>query len=310
MTGVTDILILVCLAVHVLACIVVGLLMASGLLKTRLSCLPIMAFVPVFGAVALLFHERALRSDARPCDDFELEELRVNDAVYKSIVVEPAAQASEAVPLREALLVNDPLTRRRLIMDVLYDDASAQPHALRAARSNDDAEVVHYATTALVELQKTYDDRMQRARAACQADPRDVEAARNLASVLGAYIESGLLEGMMLTSTRAEYARVLEALLALVSRDGEEALGVCWQAFLNAQARGEVGDMERTAEHAVAVWPQREDGYLMRLHTAVAREDRAGIDRALETLQRGDVRVTARGRRDISYWRRDDPAQD
>ena len=310
MTGVTDILILVCLAVHVLACIVVGLLMASGLLKTRLSCLPIMAFVPVFGAVALLFHERALRSDARPCDDFELEELRVNDAVYKSIVVEPAAQASEAVPLREALLVNDPATRRRLIMDVLYDDASAQPHALRAARSNDDAEVVHYATTALVELQKTYDDRMQRARAACQADPHDVEAARNLASVLGAYIESGLLEGMMLTSTRAEYARVLEALLALVPRDGEEALGVCWQAFLNAQARGEAGDMERTAEHAVAVWPQREDGYLMRLHTAVAREDRAGIDRALETLQRGDVRVTARGRRDISYWRRDDHAKD
>lgn len=310
MTGVTDILILVCLAVHVLACIVVALLMASGLLKTRLSCLPIMVFVPVFGAVALLFHERALRSDARPCDDFELEELRVNDAVYKSIVVEPAAQASEAVPLREALLVNDPATRRRLIMDVLYDDASAQPHALRAARSNDDAEVVHYATTALVELQKTYDDRMQRARAACQADPHDVEAARNLASVLGAYIESGLLEGMMLTSTRAEYARVLDALLALVSRDGEEALGVCWQAFLNAQARGEVGDMERTAEHAVVVWPQREDGYLMRLHTAVAREDRAGIDRALETLQRGDVRVTARGRRDISYWRRDDHAKD
>ena len=310
MTGVTDILILVCLAVHVLACIVVGLLMASGLLKTRLSCLPIMAFVPVFGAVALLFHERALRSDARPCDDFELEELRVNDAVYKSIVVEPAAQASEAVPLREALLVNDPATRRRLIMDVLYDDASAQPHALRAARSNDDAEVVHYATTALVELQKTYDDRMQRARAACQADPHDVETARNLASVLGAYIESGLLEGMMLTSTRAEYARALDALLALVVCDGEEALDVCWQAFLNAQARGEVGDMERTAEHAVAVWPQREDGYLMRLHTAVAREDRAGIDRALEKLQRGDVRVTARGRRDISYWRRDDHAKD
>ena len=151
---------------------------------------------------------------------------------------------------------------------------------------------------------------MQRARAACQADPHDVEAARNLASVLGAYIESGLLEGMMLTSTRAEYARVLDALLALVSRDGEEALGVCWQAFLNAQARGEVGDMERTAEHTVAVWPQREDGYLLCLHTAVARGDRAGIDRALETLQRGDVRVTARGRRDISYWRRDDHAKD
>ena len=300
MTSVADILISVCLVVHVLACVVVGLLMASGFLKTRMSCLPIMAFVPVFGAVALFFHERALRSDAQPCDDFEFEELRVNDAVYKSIVVEPAAQASEAVPLREALLVNDPATRRRLIMDVLYDDASAQPQALRAARSNDDAEVVHYATTALVELQKTYDDRMQRARAACQADAHDVAAARDLASVLGTYIESGLLEGMMLTSTRAEYARVLEALLALISPEGEEALGVCWQSFLNAQARGEVGDMERIAEHTVAVWPRREDGYLMQLHTAVAKEDRVGIDRALEKLQRSDVRITARGRRDIS----------
>ena len=40
------------------------------------------------------------------------------------------------------------------MMDILYDDVGEYVEVLKNARMNDDTEVVHYATTAMVELQK------------------------------------------------------------------------------------------------------------------------------------------------------------
>ena len=68
------------------------------------------------------------------------------------------------VPLQEALLINDASTRRQLIMDILYHDTGEYVDVLNRARMNDDVEVVHYATTAMVELQKDYEERLQAER--------------------------------------------------------------------------------------------------------------------------------------------------
>ena len=66
------------------------------------------------------------------------------------------------VPLEEALLINKPGVRRELIMDVLNDDPEEYMDILKQARMNEDVEVVHYAITAMVELSKEYDFRLQK----------------------------------------------------------------------------------------------------------------------------------------------------
>ena len=42
------------------------------------------------------------------------------------------------------------LPREELMMDILYDDVGEYVEVLKNARMNDDTEVVHYATTAMV----------------------------------------------------------------------------------------------------------------------------------------------------------------
>ena len=46
-------------------------------------------------------------------------------------------------------------------MDILNDDPSKYIELLEKARMNEDVEVVHYAITAMVELSKDYDSKLQ-----------------------------------------------------------------------------------------------------------------------------------------------------
>lgn len=296
-----DVVLLVAVLVHALLCLVLLVLARRGVLLAPPSSVAMAFFVPVFGPVGVALLEARLRDEGAVGEEFDIEELRVNDAVHRSILMEQSTVGS-VVPLRDALLINDPATRREIIMDVLYDDASSQAHALRVARGNDDAEVVHYATTALVELQKTYDDRMARARRACERSPHDAHATGKLAEVLGDYIASGLLEGSMLASVRAEYARVLEGLFSCLPQGSDSALGAAVRAFANASAQGDARAMDAWAARVEATWPQREEGHLMRLRCAVRDADRQGVDRALHRLADGGVRLSLRGRHEVAYW--------
>ena len=297
-----DAILLIALAVHIFVCLVLAVLTARKVLVAAPASVVMAFFVPVFGPVGVALLEARLRDKDAEGQEFDIEELRVNDAVHRSILMEQSTVGSGVVPLREAMLINDSATRRELIMDVLYEGAESQPHALREARGNDDAEVVHYATTALVELQKTFDERMAQARSACKASPEDARAASRLAEVLGDYIASGLLEGSMLDSVRAEYAQALENLLALLPPEGEAALDACSHGFDNALAQGDDRAMAAYAERACRTWPRREEGHLMALRLAAHKGSRAGVDEALAALHSDDVRLSVRGRHEMAFW--------
>ncbi len=299
-------LVLIVLAVHVLVCLALFVLAHRGALLASPASAVMALFVPVFGLVGMALLEARLRDKDARGQEFDIEELRVNDAVHRSILMEQSTVGSGVVPLREAMLINEPAMRRALIMDVLYEGAESQTHALREARGNDDPEVVHYATTALVELQKTYDERMAQARGACQAHPDDVQAASRLAEVLDGYIASGLLEGSMLDSVRAEYAQALDAMLALLPPSGQAALDACLYGFDNALAQGDVRAMGLYADRVRRTWPRREEGHLMALRRAAHMGDRAGVDEALASLRSQDVRLSVRGRQAMAFWERGD----
>ena len=58
-------------------------------------------------------------------------------------------------------------------MDILNDDPSKYIELLEKARMNEDVEVVHYAITAMVELSKDYDSKLQTFERTYAAAPED-----------------------------------------------------------------------------------------------------------------------------------------
>lgn len=102
-----------------------------------------------------------------------IEKLQVNEEIYKNNFRLREENDHDIVPLEEALLINDPEKRRKLIIDILNDDPSKYIELLEKARMNEDVEVVHYAITAMVELSKDYDSKLQTFERTYAAAPED-----------------------------------------------------------------------------------------------------------------------------------------
>ncbi|MFR6580786.1 MAG: hypothetical protein ACLURP_01140 [Ruminococcus sp.] len=121
-----------------------------------------------------------------------VEKLRVNEEIYKNMFPAMEENDRDVVPLEEALLLNDPSRRRELIMNVLNDNPGEYVELLKQARMNEDVEVVHYAITAMVELSKEYDYRLQKIEKKYTNDPDDPVILEEYCDFLKEISESGL----------------------------------------------------------------------------------------------------------------------
>ena len=198
----------VLLFIHALVCLVLWTLMKLGLLPVRGHMLAVMVLVPLWGPllVVLLSVRSAVFGDG--LKDATLETLRINDDMHRSMLVQGREGDGGVVPLEEALIVNDPGDRRRLMLSMLTEDPDAYLAQLQAAKLNDDVEVAHYAATAVAQISKESDLKLQQLERAFKTDP----SLHNLdayCDFLGTYLGSGLAEGRVAQIQRQQYARLL-----------------------------------------------------------------------------------------------------
>lgn len=131
----------VLLLIHALVCLVLWTLMKLGLLPVRGHMLPVIVLVPLWGPllVALLSVRSAVFGEG--LKESALESLRFNDDLHRSMPVPSGEDDAGVVPLEEALIVNDPAYRRRLMLSMLTEEPDAYLAQLQAAKLNDDVEV-------------------------------------------------------------------------------------------------------------------------------------------------------------------------
>ena len=141
---------IVLLILHLTVCILIWAGIRSGMLKVKKYLIIPVIFVPVWGALSMLILHLQVFSKAENSRKIGIEKLQVNEEIYKNNFRLREENDHDIVPLEEALLINDPEKRRKLIMDILNDDPSKYIELLEKARMNEDVEVVHYAITAMV----------------------------------------------------------------------------------------------------------------------------------------------------------------
>ena len=122
--------------------------------------------MPVFGPLAV-GTIRSAEKEAAAAPKERIAQPDTPDALTSSLNVRPLA-ASSMVPLEDALILDSPVQRRSLILNVLNDEPADYLDVLKEAQHNDDGEVVHYATTALAEQFSIADRSLQDAQKAYQ----------------------------------------------------------------------------------------------------------------------------------------------
>lgn len=293
----------VLLLIHVLVCLVLWTLMKLGLLPVRGHMLAVMVLVPLWGPllVVLLSVRSAVFGD--DLKDATLEALRINDDMHRSMLVQGREGDDGVVPLEEALIVNDPGDRRRLMLSMLTEDPDAYLAQLQAAKLNDDVEVAHYAATAVAQISKESDLKLQQLERAFKTDP----SAQNLnayCDYLGTYLASGLAEGRVAQIQRQQYARLLAR---RCEREDGLALRVRYATAL-ADA-GEVDEAEDVAERLVADAPDEQGVWMLCLRLAVLRHDGEMVQRVIDAVDKQHVYLSAENREKLAFWREGEEAR-
>lgn len=293
----------VLLLIHALVCLVLWTLMKLGLLPVRGHMLAVMVLVPLWGPllVVLLIARSAVFGD--DLKDASLEALRINDDMHRSMLVQGREGDDGVVPLEEALIVNDPGDRRRLMLSMLTEDPDAYLAQLQAAKLNDDVEVAHYAATAVAQISKESDLKLQQLERAFKTDP----SAQNLnvyCDYLGTYLASGLAEGRVAQIQRQQYARLL-------ARRCERKDGLALRVrYVTALAdAGEVDEAEDVAERLVADAPDEQDVWMLCLRLAVLRRDGEMVQRVIDAVDKQHVYLSAENREKLAFWREGEEAR-
>lgn len=290
------------LLIHTLVCLVLWTLVKLGILPVRGHMLPVMVLVPLWGPLLLVLCARG-EAFGDALEDGTLESLRLNDAIRRGMQVQVREGDAGVVPLEEALIVNDPSDRRRLMLSMLTEEPDAYLAQLQAAKLNDDVEVAHYAATAVAQISKESDLKLQQLERVFKTDP----SAQNLdayCDYLGEYLASGLAEGRVEQIQRQQYARLLAR---RCEREDGAALRTRYATAL-ADA-GELDEAEAVATQLVAEVPDEQEAWMLCLRLAVMRRDGEAVQQVIDAIDNQHVYLSAENREKLAFWRDGEEAQ-
>lgn len=291
----------VLLLIHTLVCLVLSTLVKLGMLPVRGHMLPAMVLVPLWGPLLLVLCARG-EAFGDALEDGTLESLRLNDEIRRGMQVQVREGDAGVVPLEEALIVNDPSDRRRLMLSMLTEDPDAYLGQLQAAKLNDDVEVAHYAATAVAQISKESDLKLQQLERAFKTDP-STENLDAYCDYLGEYLASGLAEGRVAQIQRQQYARLLAR--RCEREDGATAHSLC-TALADA---GELDEAEAVATQLVADTPDEQEAWMLCLRLAVMRRDGEAVQQVIDAIDNQHVYLSAENREKLAFWRDGEVAQ-
>ena len=288
------------LVLHLALCGALWLLARSRALEVEGYFLPVALLVPVWGPLCVVLLHTSHRLTGGQLLDRTLEKLRINEEIYKNILVAENEEKDTVVPLEEALLVNSPAQKRKLILSVLTDDPAGYYDLLQQARMDDDSEVVHYASTALAQISKEADLKLQQQEQRYAAAPGDAKVLEEYCDYLESYLESGFVQGK---AAEIQYHQLEQLLKKRMENLGGRRSCTLECRLVDVQlSLAEYGRAEKTLEDLTARWPQREAPWVLRLRLAAALRDGAAIQKTLRQIEEKEGYLSAKGREIVRFW--------
>ena len=282
---------------HIVCCVLVWLGIKTHLLKVKKYLMALVIFVPLWGTVCvLLLHLQMLtRRDNRI--EPGVEKLRVNEEIYKNIFQSASDMDEKIVPLEEALLINDPEKRRKLIMDILNDDPSKYIELLEKARMNEDVEVVHYAITAMVELSKDYDSKLQTFERTYAAAPEDPVVLDEYCDFMEEYLQQGLLEKQVEHMQRNQYTQLLQKKIKT-----DMNFHSCLCLADNLMKLKDYSGAQQILDVIDKKWHRREEYWVRKIQLFAEQKNGRAIQAALKQMKEEHIYLSSKSKEVLAFW--------
>jgi hypothetical protein len=169
---------------------------------------------------------------------------------------------------------------------------------LLTARYNDDVETAHYATTTISKAQRDFQLKIQEYLVHIEEESEDIRALDELIDLLGAYIDSGLLEDYLLTRQRIQYGILLDKKLSIVGKDKDTLI----KKLRNNLAMKDYGSAEEISEMLKNYWYDDEQTWIEALRVSVEGRDRNKLKETILEIEIANVDWTNYGRQQLAQW--------
>lgn len=288
------------LILHVLVCIAVYICLRLRILKFTEQLFPILVFVPFWGFCIAVIAEWNTRRNKSGSRVIALEELHAGADDYRMLHVEEEEAIQEIVPLEEAILINDTETRRKLMLDILHQNPAQYIQLLQQARLNDDIEVTHYASTAMMEVQREYELELQKQEKQLNQTPDDEKALMNCIQTLRRYIDSGLIDDEVLYIQRKRYADLLSKRMEQAP-DGKFIFYAAADNYLELE---DYSAGHSLIDKVLEKWPEDENAWFLKLKYCQATNDGALLTQTVREIRRRNIYLSPAGKQTLQFWSR------
>ncbi|WP_092325340.1 hypothetical protein [Butyrivibrio sp. YAB3001] len=247
------------LFLHIFIVIIAFFLMKKRMLKIDRIMFVIIVCIPFWGMLSALIVSFMILTERVGVNNKNLENMKSSDESGDTIVVE-APESENVVPLQDALIMDDPSVRRSVMLDVLMSGTKSYIPVINEARMNDDVEVVHYATTAMVELSKEFELKAQEYSARYAENPEEDGLLEDYISFLEQYVSSNMIQGQLLEIQRNT---LMQLLAEKVSRNSRQEDYVSFINALFAEKQFSIADT--VLSEMETSWPKDERCIKLRL---------------------------------------------
>lgn len=289
---------IILLAVHLVISALVFLGIQFHILKVHKCMFFVALLVPFWGVLTVLILHFQIFFRADDGIDVGVEKLKLESELYRSITVDEKKVAANTVPIEEALVVNSAKERRTIIMDVLNDNPKEYIQFLQKAGNNEDTEVVHYAVTAMVEISKENDYKLQEFERQHSLDPEDITVLTQYTDFLWSCLSQNLMQGQVEVLNRELFSALMQKKMALT--------------------RGSITDFQRVVENELrrknytlaseslrqmhTFYPDREEYYLSRLNYLASLGRGEDIKRLIEEINRKHIFLSSTTKEVLAFW--------
>lgn len=291
--------ILLFLFVHIVFCLALGTLFYLNMLHIPRRNLMLAVLLPFWGGLMMLFAEfytNKGKAGNREQDLSRLEEIR-NIKIRRQILPEETID-NKVIPLEEALVLEDPDIRRNLILEIVQEDPKHYIALLKKVQLGNDTEVSHYASTAIMEVQRIYELNLRQKEHLIKGDIKSEELILDYINTLNEYIHSGLLSDNVLIAQRKKLNTFYVNLIS--EYDGDKK--VYKDAIDNLIELNDVTATESLLIDAETQWENDEEFILLKLKLFHKTKDRWAMRKEIQKVRESGIYLSPETREVVEFW--------
>lgn len=276
------------------------LALAKRNVKEWLLGMTLVSFLPLIGwLLPSIWPKKFISNEGKFLEDYMNEQ--TNDIEIELLTKEESVKREKelnVIPIKEALVINDFTTRRKLMLDVLKKDTMQYIDVIKMAVLNEDSETSHFAVAAVMEVKRKLSLSLQRFSVEFEKNQQDTTVARSYAQVVKEYMASGFLDDQTLKKYKYIYIQAVGILI----EHGQGEPEIYEEKMSVEMELQEYQEAEKTGLQYLEAYPLHEEPYLFLMEYYYRTKSKMKMQEILDELMNSTIQFSNRALTVVRYW--------